>query len=265
MDWGDGTYELTAAALAPVSELVVEVAGVTAGQRILDVACGTGNAALAAAARGARVTGLDAAPRLVSVAAERAQAAGVHADWVVGDAMALPFEDDAFDAAVSVFGVIFAPDAARAAAELERVVRPGGVIIVTSWVGRGPLAEVLRATRRAIQAARDDQPPEADPIDWGEADTVAGLFGSSSLTAQEHGLEFRAASPAAWVQEQLEHHPAWRSTAARLPTDRMSALTDEITTILTAASTDPGEMRVTSPYLVLRAERGENPEATPAG
>lgn len=255
MDWGQGTYELTAAALAPVSEVVADAARIERGERVVDVACGTGNAALAAAARGARVSGLDAAERLIGVARERARTAGVEAEWTVGDATALPFADGAFDAAVSVFGVIFASDPGRAAAELERVVRPGGRIVVTSWFDRGPLAEVMHASMAAIRAAQHDPPPAADHFDWADRAAVAELFGGSELTTEERELEFRAASPAAWVQEQFEHHPAWRGAAALLEPEARAALEDDLVAILSRASTDRGAMRVKGPYLVLRAER----------
>src|SRR5205814_9555756 len=113
VDWGAGRYERTAQELLPVAEQVVALARLRGGERVLDVACGTGNAALLAAEAGADVVGLDRAERLVAVA--RARVPG--ATFVVGDAQALPFADDEFDVAVSVFGVIFAEDPDRAVGE----------------------------------------------------------------------------------------------------------------------------------------------------
>ncbi|MCW3041837.1 MAG: class SAM-dependent methyltransferase, partial [Solirubrobacterales bacterium] len=122
IDWSIGSYERTAAELDAVSEQVVEAAAVGPGDRVLDIACGTGNAALKAAARGADVLGVDLAARLVRVAAERARAAGItSARFVTGDAQDLPVPDASVDVALSVFGLIFAPDQARAAAEVVRV------------------------------------------------------------------------------------------------------------------------------------------------
>src|SRR5919199_1651139 len=104
LDWSVGEYERSAHELAPAARHVVELAALAPGERVLDVACGTGNAALLAARAGAVVTGLDAAARLIDVARGRAADAGVEASFVVGDAQALPFEDGAFDAVLSIFG-----------------------------------------------------------------------------------------------------------------------------------------------------------------
>src|SRR5215216_371295 len=121
VDWGAGNYELTAAQLTPVAEVVVARVGIAAGDAVLDVACGTGNAALLAAARGARVVGVDAAPRLLAVARERAAALGVEVELLEGDLAALPVGDGAADVVLSVFGVIFAADPASALREVARV------------------------------------------------------------------------------------------------------------------------------------------------
>src|SRR3954454_5632737 len=118
VDWGAGRYETTAAELAPVAEVVVERASVRAGDDVVDVACGTGNAALLAAARDAHVIGVDGAPRLLAVARERAAAQGLEVELREGDLLALPVADGAADVVLSVFGVIFARDAALAPREI---------------------------------------------------------------------------------------------------------------------------------------------------
>jgi SAM-dependent methyltransferase len=233
--------------------VAVEAAGVRRGERVLDVACGTGNAALAAASRGASVSGLDAAERLIGVARERARAAGIEAEWRVGDAGGLPFPDDSFDVAVSVFGVIFAPAPARAAAELERVVRPGGRIVVTAWIDRGPLAEVMHASRAAATRHLPASPATGDHLDWSDPQAVAGLFTRSTLEVEERSHPFTAASPRAWVDEQFAHHPAWRGMAAALPAPAAAELTDELVEILAAANEDRAGLRVLGPYALYRA------------
>ena len=145
-DWGCGSYETTAGLeLAPAAEVVVHAARVTAGEDVIDLACGTGNAALLAAERGARVTGIDGAPRLLEVAAERARNAGLALELREGDLLALPARDDCADVIVSVFGVIFATDAQGALSEVSRVLRPGGRVVLSAWVPEGPIDEMLKA------------------------------------------------------------------------------------------------------------------------
>ncbi|MCA9615939.1 MAG: class I SAM-dependent methyltransferase, partial [Myxococcales bacterium] len=139
-DWSDGEYELTARALAPASERVVDAAELSPGLLALDLGCGTGNGALALARRGAEVTALDPAPRLLDVARTRLADEGLHADCVPGDATTLPFENASFDRVVSIFAVIFAPDPAKAASEIVRVLRRGGLAVLTSWIDDGPIA-----------------------------------------------------------------------------------------------------------------------------
>jgi SAM-dependent methyltransferase len=235
--------------------VVVDAAAVAAGEQVLDVACGTGNAALVAAARGAAVTGLDAAERLVGVARERAAAAGLEAEWLVGDAQALPFEDARFDAAVSVFGVIFAPDARRAAAELVRVVRPGGRIVLTAWIDRGPISELMRASRAWMPAPPEGADADADArawVNWSDPALLGELFAGAEVVVEERALPFTGESPRAWVEEQARHHPAWSELSASVPADRRSAFIDELTGILAAGNEDPDALRVTSPYIVVR-------------
>src|SRR4051794_33183024 len=116
--WASGDYSEIARGILPVADHVVRLAGIRAGERVLDVACGTGNTTLAARARGAVVTGLDLTPELLAVARERAAAEGhLDIDWQHGDAESLPFADGSFDVVVSSCGVMFAPDQAKAAAE----------------------------------------------------------------------------------------------------------------------------------------------------
>lgn len=261
-DWSLGSYERTATELEPVSRLVVERAGLTPGERVLDIACGTGNAALRAAERGARVTGVDLAERLVRVAATRAQAAGVDARFLVGDAEQLPVPDASADAVLSVFGVMFAPGAARAAAEIVRVLAPGGRALVTAWVRTGALAEVGAATARAQAALAPEDPeglppPGRTPTDWSDAATVTGLFAGHpvSVALTEEGLTFRAPSPDAWVREQAEHHPVWLGARQRLGEERFAVLAREMVEILLARNEDPEGLQITSRYTIATITR----------
>jgi SAM-dependent methyltransferase len=126
--WGDGDYASREQAYAPIHERLIDRVDPRPGERVLDVACGLGAVAAATAGRGAEVTAIDLAPDMIA----RAQRRPEPVDWRVGDCQSLPFEDNTFDVVVSSFGVIFAPDPARAAAELSRVCR--GRVAFTAWI-----------------------------------------------------------------------------------------------------------------------------------
>jgi ubiquinone/menaquinone biosynthesis C-methylase UbiE len=250
LDWSDGDYELTARALAPAAEVVLDSAQILPGERVLDVACGTGNAAVAAALRGARATGVDPAEGLIDIARSRATASGTDASFIVGDALALPVADGNFDAVVSVFGVIFAPDADRAAAELVRAARSGGRVVLSSWLPTGPIAAVGRSLFAALPS------PPAAPPRWGDADWARDLLsghGARTVEVAEHRLAFTAASPQAWLIEQEEHHPVWRWIRGQVATERWAELHEEGVEVLTDANEDPAAFLTTSRYLVVTA------------
>jgi SAM-dependent methyltransferase len=250
IDWSPGAYERTAVQLEPVAEVAIGAADVQAGDRVLDVACGTGNALLAAAARGASVSGVDLAPRLVGVARERTADAGIEADLRVGDATALPFDDDTFDAAISVFGIIFAAPAQDAAGELLRVVRPGGAVVVTAWFPEGPIYEAGQLARRAVEElSGSPAAPRRNPS-WGDAGELASLFAPATVNITEQRLAFTASSPSAWVDDQLDHHPLWMGMAQTLG-DRMAAVREEVIELMTEGNEDPDAFRTTSRYRVV--------------
>jgi ubiquinone/menaquinone biosynthesis C-methylase UbiE len=132
--WAAGDFHQIGVESIIVGERVREQVGVRAGQRVLDVACGTGNTTLAAARRRARATGCDWVPALLERAEQRAKAEGLQIEWVKADAEELPFSDESFDVVLSTFGVMFAADQQRAADQLIRVCRPGGTIGLANWV-----------------------------------------------------------------------------------------------------------------------------------
>jgi SAM-dependent methyltransferase len=177
--WAAGDYPAIAQRqLWPVGERVVRRAAVAPGEDVLDVACGTGNAALRAAHAGARVTGVDLTPELLAVGREIADREGVEIDYVEGDAEALPAEDESFDVVLSVFGCMFAPRHAVTAAELARVLRPGGRLCITAWTPEGTLGELFRT----LGAYMPPPPPIAQPpLLWGTEDHVRELFAGTGV------------------------------------------------------------------------------------
>ncbi|MFI2433187.1 class I SAM-dependent methyltransferase [Streptomyces sp. NPDC018957] len=172
---------------------VAEVRG-TPAPRVLDVATGTGPAALAAARAGALVTGLDREPVLLREARGRAREAGVAATarFVVGDALALPFAADFFDAVLSTFGVMFAPDPHTAAAELVRVCRPGGIVAVASWTPDGVMGRIAPTVTRHLDRPPTGAPP---PTRWGDSPYVQGLFAPLPVTVRTRTAYVRVTYP----------------------------------------------------------------------
>lgn len=175
---------------------LVELAGVRPGDRVLDVAAGSGNAALPAAASGAIVTALDITPSLLQVGIERAKAAGQDIDWVHGDAQALPFSGATFDCVLSCVGVQFCPDQAAAASELVRVCRPGGRIALIAWTKEGFIGQVLGAVGRATGGGGP-----RSPLDLGSEEKLAELFGEevTALAVGREHVQMPAASATEWV------------------------------------------------------------------
>ena len=172
--WATGDYPGVAEHIAQTMPThVITAAGIEAGDRVLDVATGTGNVALAAARDGATVTGLDLTPELLDVARQRAVAVGADVEFVEGDCEALPFGDASFDRVLSVVGVQFAPRHAVTAAELVRVCSPGGVIGLANWTPEGVIGQLFRIMGRYLPAP----PPfvSAPPL-WGDVAHVRSLF-----------------------------------------------------------------------------------------
>jgi SAM-dependent methyltransferase len=256
IDWGLGSYERTATQLAPAAGAAVEAAEILPGDRVLDVGCGTGNAALLAAMHGARATGLDPAVRLLEVARGRAASAGIDADWVRGDALDLPFVDDTFDATLSVFGVIFAAPPERAVAELVRVTAPEGRIVLTTWVGDGALANATGLLRSALAAATDADAAGPGALDWGDQEDLRALFAPHGVVPEADPFPhaFTAESATALADEWLALHPLWLSARPVLGDEGYAALREPLIDALEAGNEDPEAFRVTSTALLVRAD-----------
>lgn len=216
MDWGVGRYEGTARQLEPASAHVVRLAGPASGERLLDVGCGTGNAALLAARAGSEVVGVDPATRLLEVARERAAVADASVEFVAGSAESLPFPDGAFGLVVSVFGVIFATDPERAIWEMLRVVQPGGRVLFAAWLPTGAVTTMMGCFARAIAAATEEPAPERFP--WYDPGVVAEIASrhDASVEFHEGKVQFSGESPEAYFAAQEDSHPASVSSRALL-------------------------------------------------
>jgi SAM-dependent methyltransferase len=179
--WGAGEYPLMGQRLKGGAQRTVDLARVAPGDRVLDLACGTGNAALMAAARGAQETvGVDAEPALLEVAAQRSAEMDLTIRWIEGDVQALPLADGAFDVVLSTFGIMYAFDQAGAARELARVAAPGARIALASWTPDGFFPAMGAALTRFLPP-----PPLGSgvPGEWGDPAAVGALLGDAGLVA----------------------------------------------------------------------------------
>ena len=182
--WASGDFpEIARRQLWEVGPRIVAAAGVGAGDEVLDVACGTGNAAIRAAGVGARVTGVDLTPELFAAGRREAAAAGVELDWVQGDAEELPFADSSFDVVLSTFGCMFAPRHAVAAAEIARVLRPGGRVGITAWTPEGGMGSFFRTVGTYMPPPPTIAQP---PVLWGSEAHVRDLFAGSEIELEFH-------------------------------------------------------------------------------
>ena len=251
VDWGAGRYESTAAELEPVAQAVVRRAALSAGDVVVDLACGTANAALVAAAQGAWVVAVDAAPRLLEVARERARSQGVRLDLREGDLLALPIDDATADVVLSVFGVIFASDPEQSLREIARVLRPGGRALLSAWVPAGPLDAMLGAMGRIVRRITESPGPRRFP--WFDPDAVGPLAARVGLTLQSTTsgeLPIRAASPEAYVADGQEHPMALAIRPVVEQAGAASEVQEAMTAVLREANEDPGAFLIHSPYVV---------------
>jgi SAM-dependent methyltransferase len=195
--WAAGDFSMIARLMEDVGVECAERANAAPGVELLDVACGSGNVAVPAAVRGARVTGLDLTPELFDAARARAAEAGVEVEWLEGDAEALPFDDASFDRVTSTFGVQFAPRHEVAAAEMMRVCRPGGKIVIYNWTLEGLVGQVF-----ALIGSYMPSPPEfaSPPALWGDEVHVRGLFPAIDLSFERRTVKIPWESPESFVR-----------------------------------------------------------------
>jgi SAM-dependent methyltransferase len=190
--WASGNYPLMVETfLLPLGPRLVEACGIDAGQKVLDIAAGTGNASIPAARRGAKVTASDLTPELLEAGAARPEAHGLDIEWREADAENLPFDDASYDVVMSSIGVMFAPHHQEAADEIVRACKPGGTIGLLCWTPEGMIGDLFRT----MKPFAPPPPPGAQPAPlWGSEEHLAGLFGGrvEFHTLQRDDLEITA-------------------------------------------------------------------------
>lgn len=184
--WASGDYQVIASLIVPVSERLCDVIDLRAGERVLDVATGSGNTAIAAARRLCEVTGVDYVPVLLERGRVRAAAEGFYISFVEGDAEAMPAADAAYDVVLSTFGSMFAPNQEQAAQELLRACRSGGRIGLANWTPDGWIGEMLRIVGRHVPPPAGLRPPTR----WGTEDGLAELFDNGIVELRAARLDF---------------------------------------------------------------------------
>jgi len=246
--WTAGDYDVIAGYLWGAGAVVVDAAAIEPQMDVLDVATGTGNAAIRAAEAGAHVVGLDLTPELFDAARRRAQAARVHVDWIEGDAEGLPFGDESFDRVLSTFGVMFAPRHERAASELVRVCRSGGQILLANWTPEGFFGRLIQT----ITGYLPPPPPTAQPaILWGQESHVRALLGGQILLGIErHAVEFVFATLADMVAAFTEHFGPL-VLARQILERRYDDLIADVGELLQRFDVGDGELRIPAEYLLV--------------
>ena len=245
--WASGDFAVVGTTLQIVGESLAEAADVKAGERVLDVAAGNGNATLAAARRFASVTSTDYVPALLERGKERAAAERLDVTFEVADAEALPYRDASFDVALSTFGVMFAPEHARAAGELARVVRPGGRIGLANWTPEGFLGAMFKAIAANVPPPKGLQ----SPMLWGSETHLKELFGARAarIDATRKHFNFRYASAAHFVQVFRDYYGPTHKAFASLDEGGKRKLDADLTAVLERANTRPGSLVVPAEYL----------------
>jgi ubiquinone/menaquinone biosynthesis C-methylase UbiE len=229
--WASGDYAVVGTTLQLVGELVAEACDLRYDEKVLDVAAGNGNATLAAARRGCNVTSTDYVPSLLDRGAERARAEGLTAEFMAADAEALPFADASFDGVLSTFGVMFAPDHERAAAELLRVCRRGGRIGLANWTPSGFIGRLFKTLGRHVPPAAGTQSPAL----WGTEAHLEKLFprAAAGLDVTPRLFQFRYRSAAQFIEVFRKWYGPVHKAFASLAPDKAAALEADLTALLT--------------------------------
>jgi SAM-dependent methyltransferase len=251
--WASGNYAVIGTSLQIIGEQLCEAVDVSAGWKVLDVAAGNGNAALAAARRGCEVTAIDYVEALLHQAQRRADADGLPLATQVADAESLPFDDGSFDAVLSTVGVMFTPDPEQAAGELCRVVRPGGRIGLANWTPEGFVGHMFKTVGQHVP------PPEGvpSPLQWGTDTRIEALLGTKcDVEIRRRSFTFRFRSAQNYFETFKEFYgPLVKAMAALDEPGRISLRDDLVGLADDYNRNDNGALTVDAEYLEVVATR----------
>jgi SAM-dependent methyltransferase len=256
--WASGDYAAVAARIHQLAERLVEAADLSAGTRVLDVATGTGNAAIAAARCGCHVTGVDYVPQLLERGRARAAAEGLWVDFTEGDAEILPFANASFDAVLSCVGVMFATNQDRAAAEMVRVCRPGGTMALASWTPEGFIGGLFRTIGRHVPPPRGLRPP----LEWGTEERLGELLGTTVTRTRfvRREFVFRFTTEQDFADFFRANYGPTLKAFEVLEVDRQDALYADLLELARRYDrSGGGPLKIPSEYLEVVAERTQLP------
>ena len=245
--WATGNYAVIGSSIIIVPELLVEAMDIRSGWNVLDVAAGNGNASLAAARRWCKVTSTDYVPDLLERGKVRAAADGYTIDFQVADVENLPFADNEFDAVLSTFGVMFAPDQARSAAEMFRVCKPGGKIGLANWTPPSFVGQIFKTIGKYLPPPAGVKPPSL----WGTEDRLDELFPTAtSIEAKACTVDFRYLSATHWLEIFRTYYGPMNKTFAALDAAGQAGLEADLMALMASMNkADDGTLVLASEYL----------------
>jgi SAM-dependent methyltransferase len=252
--WSSGDYALIGTTLQIVGEQLCETLDLRSGSKVLDVAAGNGNVSLAAARRFCDVTSTDYVPALLERCSARAAAEGLRIEFREADAERLPFADASFDVVVSTFGVMFAPDQERAAAEMLRVCKRGGKIGLANWTPEGFIGQMFKVVGKHVAPPAGLKPP---PL-WGSPSRLAELFDAEKATVgwSQRAFNFRYGSPAHWVEVfRTWYGPVLKAFGALNEAGQAALESDLLALVARFNRSADGSMVVPSEYLEIVVTR----------
>ncbi len=244
--WASGDYAIIGTTIQIVGENVCEAVKLQAGETVLDVAAGNGNATLAAARRFAAVTSTDYVPELLKRGKERADAERLNVTFQVADAEALPFRDGSFDVALSTFGVMFAPNHEKCASELSRVIRKGGRIGLANWTPGGFIGQLFKTIGKYFPPVPGVSPGAL----WGTDDHLKMLFPGHRIESTARNFTFRYRSPEHWLEVFRTFYGPMHKAFAALDSEKGAALEADVLELLRKHNQGgPSALAVPSEYL----------------